>query len=108
MRSPLRYERDVMVGNWVSECTLCKWAERHVEQDDALKAATMHSIKSHPEEHASLTSGKWITHVQNRAADALGHEVPKPPEAVQPSQSLTSDDPLVLPAATSEPNPEGA
>ena len=85
-----------MEGNWVAECTLCKWTERHVEQDDALKAATSHSIKQHPDEHAALSSGKWITHVQNRAADALGYEVPKPSEPVQPSQALpaapTQDD----------------
>ncbi len=85
-----------MQGNWVAECTLCKWTERHLEQDDALKAATRHSVKEHPEEHATLSSGKWITHVQNRAADAIGYEIPKPPEVLQPSLELpavpTQDD----------------
>lgn len=96
-----------MVANWVAECTLCKWADRYVEQDDALKAATLHAMKEHTEEQAALASGKWITHVQNRAADALGYEVPKPPQDVQPSpQPITVVAP-VLPPANPETKPEG-
>lgn len=95
-----------MEGNWVAECTLCKWTERHVEQDDALKAATRHSIKEHPEEHAALRTGEWITHVQNRAADAFGYEVPKPPEVIPPSPELktvsTLDEAKTLNSAPSE------
>lgn len=97
-----------MVGNWVAECTLCKFMERHVEQDDALKVATMHSVKSHPDEHASLTSGRWITHVQNRAADALGYEVPKPAEVLQPSPVLTAEAPAAEPQSETQTKPEGA
>lgn len=97
-----------MEGNWVAECTLCKWAERHVEQDDALKAATLHAMKEHTEQQAALASGKWITHVQNRAADALGYEVPKPPQAVQPSPQLITDGANTEESATSEQKSEGA
>lgn len=97
-----------MQGNWVAECTLCKFMERHVEQDDALKAATMHSVKSHPEQHASLSSGRWITHVQNRAADALGYEVPKPTEDLQPSPILTAETSAAESQEKQESSSEGA
>ena len=96
-----------MLGNWVAECTLCKFAERHVEQDDALKAATLHAMKEHTEEQAVLASGKWITHVQNRAADALGFEVPKPPEVVQPFPQPITDVAPVLPPANPGTKSEG-
>jgi len=96
-----------MVGNWVAECTLCKFMERHVEQDDALKSATLHSVKSHPDEHASLTSGRWITHVQNRAADALGYEVPKPAQDVPPSPQLTDGESTGVNTGNGETEVEG-
>ena len=96
-----------MEGNWVAECTLCNFSERHVEQDDALKSATRHAMKEHTEEQASLGINKWITHVQNRATDALGAPVPKPPDVVQPSPELTIVPTIDEARALAAPKPEG-
>jgi hypothetical protein len=65
-------------------------------------------MKEHTEEQAALASGKWITHVQNRAADALGYEVPTPPQVVEPFPQPITDVAQVLPPATAETKPEGA
>ena len=97
-----------MEGNWVAECTLCKWTDRYVEQDDALKAATKHAYREHPDEQAGLQSGKWITHVQQRATDAIGDAPPKPADVVQPSPDLKIVETLDDARAISEPKPEGA
>lgn len=97
-----------MEGNWVAECTLCSWAGRHVVQDEALRTATLHAMKEHTEEQASLGNGKWITHVQQRATDAIGSAPPKPPELIQPSPELKVVDTLDDARALSEPKPEGA
>jgi len=88
-----------MEGNWVAECRLCDWRERRVDQDDALKAATFHSIKSHTDEHAAMKTGEWITHVQNRADDAIGvpEFKPGPPQEIIPP--LTLHDPVEESAA---------
>lgn len=96
-----------MEGNWVAECTLCPWQQRYVEQDDALKAATTHSIKVHTDEHSVLASGKWITHVQQRAVDAVGTERRALPEVVQTEPIVTQPEPVVEPQAQPDVKPEG-
>lgn len=96
-----------MDGNWVAECTLCKWMERHDEQDDALKAASIHAMKEHTEQQATLAYGKWITHVQNRAADTFGFQVPAPPEVLPPSPEFQSANSVEDARASLEQKPAG-
>jgi hypothetical protein len=96
-----------MEANWVAECRLCEWRERHVVQDDALKAATSHSIKSHTDEHAALKTGEWITHVQNRADDAIGVPQFKPGPSPEILPPLTLHDPVEEASAAKTSEPEG-